>query len=84
MKSILIRYLDDNTVTPEKIGISGAGNYFPGIDSVKRELKFTAIYGLKYFPSAEVVSILELLCESTDQDLRIAAKKALTVLKLKG
>ena len=47
---------------------------------MKRELTFTAIYGLKYYPTEEVKSVITSLVASADKDIESEAKRTLTAL----
>ena len=47
---------------------------------MKRELAFTAIYGLKYYPSEEVRDVITSLATSADKDIKLAAKRTLIAL----
>lgn len=48
---------------------------------IKRQLQFTAIDGLKYYPSSETTRIIQQYMASSDSDIRMAAKRTLKVLK---
>ena len=54
--------------------------YFPPFEFIKRELLFTAIDGLKYYPSAEARDIIIPLANSADKDIQSAAKRTLKAL----
>lgn len=81
MKHILLSYAMSDSITPQDVGICDDGKkYLPSPDFIKRELKFTAIEGLKNYPSAETNDVIALLSVSTDNDIRTAAKKTLKAL----
>ena len=44
---------------------------------MKREVMFTAIYGLKYYPLEEVRNVITSLAISADKDIQSAAKRTL-------
>jgi hypothetical protein len=62
---ILLRYADSDSTAPELAA------------QIRRELKFRAIAGLKYYPTAETAQILLSFTQSPDQDLVQAARKSL-------
>lgn len=81
MKDLLISYSTPDCFTAQDVGIyDNEQHYFPPFESMKRELKFTAILGLKYYPSAEVMNIITSLATSTDEDIKLAAKRTLIAL----
>lgn len=81
MKNLLISYSTDDCFTAQDVGIyDDEQQYFPPLESMKRELKFTAIDGLKYYPSAEVRDIITSFAKSADKDIKLAAKRTLKVL----
>ena len=81
MKNLLISYSTDDSFIAQDVGIYNSEQpYFPSLEFMKRELKFTAIDGLKYYPSAEVRDIITSLVTSTDKDIKSAAKRTLKIL----
>ena len=66
---ILLRYADSDSTAPE----------LPA--QIRRELKFRAIAGLKYYPTPESKEILLGFTQSPDQDLVQAARKSLKTLE---
>lgn len=82
LKNLLISYLNDSTVTAQSVGIyEGDGIFYPSLESIKHELKFTAIDGLKYYPSTETISFIEQLTADSDLNIKMAAKKTLEKIK---
>ena len=80
MKNILLSYSTDS-FSAQDVGIYDSEQpYFPSLEFMKRELTFTAIDGLKYYPSAEVRSIITSLATSADKDIKLAAKRTLIAL----
>lgn len=78
---LLLSYLDGTCITAQSVGISDENErLFPPLEAIKRELKFTAIAGLKYYPSAEVTDIITSLAISADKDIQSAAKRTLKAL----
>ena len=81
MKDILLSYSANDSFSDQDVGIYDSENpYFPPYEGMKRELTFTAIDGLKYYPSAEVREIITSFANSTDKDIKAAAEQTLTAL----
>lgn len=81
IKNLLISYSTNDFLTAQDVGIYDSEQpYFPSLEFMKRELKFMAIDGLKYYPSAEAKDIITSLAASTDKDIKSAAKRTLKVL----
>ena len=81
MKDLLLSYCTKDSFSAYDVGIcDDKQQYFPPLEFMKRELTFTAIYGLKYYPSEKVRDIITSLATSADKDIKLAAKRTLTVL----
>ena len=86
MKTILVSYLDSDRFTFADLGLSEENAHlcFPPLSSIKRELKFLALMGLKYFASSEIFHFVQkVLNSSEDKDIRLAAQKCLKVIEAK-
>ncbi len=77
MEDLLISYLDSDNISNEVLGISSDDKYYPSAEVIKRELKFTAITGLKYYPSVKNIELIKQYSEDADKDIRACAKKTL-------
>ena len=81
MKDLLLSYCAKDSFSAYDVGIyDDKQQYFPSFEFMKRELTFTAIYGLKYYPSEEASNIIMSLATSTDKDIKLAAKRTLIAL----
>ena len=81
MKDLLLSYCAKDSFSAYDVGIcDDKQQYFPSVEFMKRELTFTAIYGLKYYPSEEVRDIIASLETSADKDIKSAAKRTLIAL----
>lgn len=81
MKDLLLSYCAKDSFSAYDVGIhDDEQQYFPSLEFMKRELTFTAIYGLKYYPSEEVRDIIASLANSADKDIKLAAKRTLIAL----
>lgn len=81
MKDLLLSYSAKDSFSAQDVGIYDNGQqFFPPLEFMRRELIFTAIEGLKYYPSADVKEIITSFANSTDKDIKSAAKRTLTAL----
>lgn len=81
MKDLLISYSRDDCFTGQDVGFDEmTARNCELLEFMKRELRFTAIHGLKYYPSAEVMDIITSFASSTDRDIQLAAKRTLKTL----
>lgn len=84
MKDLLLSYSAKDSFSAQDVGIYDNGQqYFPPLEFMRRELIFTAINGLKYYPSADVREIITTFTNNADKDIKLAARRTLTVLKNK-
>lgn len=83
IKNLLLLYLDGSMITNDSIGIYTDGNYYPSLENIKRQLKFTAIGGLKYYPTDEIIDIINGYTNNEDKDIAKAAKKSLEYIEKK-
>ena len=82
MKSILMDYLDSSNITNESLGLyEDVENRFPPLTFIRRELKFTAINGLRYYPSENTLNLLSSYENDSDRDIKLAAKKSLAYIE---
>lgn len=81
MKDLLLSYAANDSISAQDVGIHDSEQlYFPSVESIKRELTFTAINGLKYYPSEEVIGVILSLTSNSDKDIKSAAKRSLMAL----
>jgi hypothetical protein len=84
MRDVLLKYADISSLSAKDFGLcddTDARREY--VDFGKRQLMFSAIYGLRYFPSPEVEEIIKSFTESADKDIVAAAKKTMKVLEKK-
>ena len=74
VERLLITYLDSSNISPQSVGVS---EEYPALSFLRREIQFTAIHGLRYFPSSENLELLSHFLQSEDPDVIMAAKKSL-------
>lgn len=78
VQEILISYLDGSDITAESVGLpADADGYYPSLDFIKRQIKFSAIAGLKYYPCDKVKKLLTECSADADKDIAQAAKKVM-------
>lgn len=76
MKDLLILYSKSDCFTAQEVGfVYGESDKL--LEFMKRELTFTAIDGLQYYPSKEAIDVIKSFASSKDNDIRSAAKKTL-------
>lgn len=81
MKSLLMSYAKNDWITAQAVGLRDDGQvYYPPLEHMKRELKFTAIERLKYYPSEETTDIITSFASSEDKDIKAVAKRTLKFL----
>lgn len=84
LKKVLLTYSAPNGVSMQDVGISeNDQSNFPPFPYICRELKFTAINGLRYFPSDETLNALRVCMRDSDADIQSAARKIMKIISLK-
>lgn len=82
LERVFISYLDSASITHESVGFPVlTGNYYPPLSFIRRELKFTAIDSLKYYPSKNTFELIRNCTKDSDKDICSAAKKTLSFLE---
>lgn len=81
LNDILLSFLSDTNISAEDVGLGENDvDCFPPLTFIKRELMFTGIEGLKYYPSAETTEIIKQFANDPDWNIRVAAQKTLKYL----
>jgi len=74
----LRNYLNSDSITEADVGLPvNSENYYPSISYIKRELKFRAISGLKYYPTEENIELISEYTANADSDIAAAAQRSL-------
>lgn len=82
IKELFILYSSETNISERDVGITDNGEvYFPPFTFIKRELRFTAIDGLRYYPSTETIETIRKYTTDSDLDISLAAKKTLRMLE---
>ena len=77
-KDLLVQYSAEDSVREQDVGLEkGAENFFPPFSFIRREINFTVIACLKYYPSKEAVGILECYADTDNKDVKSAVEKVL-------
>lgn len=80
-KELLIKWAKENAVSKQEMGFVGEfERAVPSYAVMKRELRFTAIHSLKYYPDSQVIAMLREFIEDKDQDVRAVANKSLCAI----
>ena len=78
MEGVLLKYLKTDNTTAEMISLpEHHEGYYPALTFVRRELLFTAIYGLRYYINEENKSEIQAYVSSGDRDISEAAQKTI-------
>lgn len=82
MHDILLSYADSDRLTPKDVWLDPNDDRRrgPTLETIKRNLKFTAIAGLKYYTTSEAKSVLNRFSAYDDKDFREAAEKSLAFM----
>lgn len=76
---VFASYMEDDIITHESVGLPvQSENCFPPLSFIKRELKFTAIDCLKYYPSVNNLQLIKSYVDDPDKDISSAAKRSLS------
>lgn len=81
MESILISYLKPVSLTAAEFGLESDERGKLRFEKICRELIFTALGGLKYYPSAKNMDLLRNYTAQDDADIRAAAKKSIEYMQ---
>lgn len=79
MLDVLIRYLSEKDFIELDVENCGTQTY-PPKEFMVRELRFSAINGLKYYPSQETKILLEPFAVDENKDIQSAAKRTLKAI----
>ena len=80
----LSRYFDPMTIPTQEFGLpEDSAHFFPPVSSMRKELLYYAIACSVYYPSDENITNVQKLLVSDDQNLRLAAQKAMNRLSPK-
>lgn len=75
LQEVLISYLDGSDITVKSVGLpADSEGYYPSLNFIKRQIKFSAIAGLKYYPCDKVKKLLTECSADADKDIAQAAK----------
>ena len=78
VEALLKQYLHGSSVTVESLHYSDKlEDRFERVASIRRELKFTAIDGLKHYPSPENIELIKKYAADVDKDIKACANKTL-------
>lgn len=81
LKEICIRYSAKENVSEQDVGLADDGKvYFPPYTFIKRQMRFTAIIALKYYPEEDVLNLLQAYALEQDADIAAAAKKTINAI----
>ena len=77
IEQVLFQYADPSRYSPQMFGWDAENEFHKRYLGLIREMLFTAITGLKYYPSSHSKEVLNSFSISPDKDIQLAAKKSL-------
>ena len=82
LREVLIGYLNTESVTHEAVGLpADDSGYAPSLETMRRDLLFSALNGLKYYPSEDVIGLIWPFTSSQDKDVASAAQKSMSAMQ---
>ena len=82
LERVFLQYLDGESISYETVGIPfQPEKYYSRLCFMRRELKFTAIECLKYYPSDRIIEIMKEYSNDSDKDIALAANKTLRYIE---
>ena len=82
LEAVFTSYMDSPSITAESVGLpEQSENYYPPLSFIRRELKFTAIDCLRYYPSEDTIELIRNCTNDPDKDIRMAAEKSLRFIE---
>ena len=73
VKDVLLSYLKEDSITEENFGLTESAEFF---EWAKKQITIDVILDLKYYPEADVLSVIESFVNSGDKGILAAAKKS--------
>ncbi len=80
LKDLFIGYSSDSNISVQDVGINENDEYYPPFGVIKRDLRFTAINALKYYPSDDTIEIIRKYVDNSDPNISAAARRTLKVI----
>lgn len=81
LEHILFSYLDEKNLNCDILGIDNSDEYYPSIKFIQRELKFSCIYGLRFYPSQNTLKVLGDFLDTNDTDIKEATRKTIKYIE---
>lgn len=81
LEHILFSHLDEKNLNCDILGIDNSDEYYPSIKFIQRELKFSCIYGLRFYPSQNALKILGDFLKVNDVDIKEATQKTIRYIE---
>lgn len=76
IRDLLMLFLNSENISAKNVGIEE--NDYSRLSFARRQLKFDAIYGLRYYGDPNPIKVF---CDSSDQDISLSAKKSLKYIE---
>ncbi len=82
LKTLLLKFSEPDNISMQDVGLEDNGqSYFPPFSAISRELRFSAIGGLRYYPCEETFRVLRQCLSDPNADIQLAAKRSLQKMK---
>ena len=79
MEPLLLRYLNSEDITDAELGIKDGAEYYFSGHFIRKNLKLSAMAGIKYYPSAKNIELLKKYENDEDVFIRNRARKSVAL-----
>lgn len=83
MEPLLLRYLNSDDITDAELGIKDGAEYYFSGHFIRKNLKLSAMAGIKYYPSAKNIELLKKYENDEDVFIRNRARKSIAYMSIK-
>ncbi len=83
LEKIMVHHLTNKSITRADVGLPESGAYYPSLETIVEQTKFTAIACLQYYPSQSNLELVESFKNDDYAELRKFSDKMAQVIKNK-
>ena len=83
LEQIMVHHLTNKSITRADVGLPESGTYYPSLETIVEQTKFTAIACLQYYPSQSNLELVESFMDDDYAELRKFAEKAAKAMREK-
>ena len=80
---MLLRYLNSDDITDAELGIKDGAEYYFSGRFIRKNLKLSAMVGIKYYPSDKNIELLKKYENDEDIFIRDRARKSIAYMSIK-